>query len=45
MTGKGKVPLVGVKPDASHLPDEHPRLVDHTDFPVLQWALKNHLDE
>ena len=34
MTEKGKVPLVGVKPDASCLPDEHPRPLDHRDFPV-----------
>ena len=32
---KGKVPLVGVKPNASHLLDECPRLLDHRDFPVL----------
>ena len=26
---------MGVKPNASHLPDEGPRLLDHRDFPVL----------
>ena len=35
MPEKGKVPLVGVKPDASHLPDKQPRLLDHRDFPGL----------
>ena len=35
MTGKEKVPLVGVETDASCLPDECPRLLDHRDFPVL----------
>ena len=35
MTGKGKVPPVGVEPDASPLPDECPRPLDHRDFPVL----------
>ena len=25
MTEKGKVSTVGVEPDASHLPDEHPK--------------------
>ena len=29
------MPLVGVEPDASHLLDECPRLLDHRDFPVL----------
>ena len=29
------MPLVGVEPDASHLPDEYPRPLDHRDFPVL----------
>lgn len=32
---KRKFPLVGVKPNASHLPDEHPRLLDHRGFPDL----------
>ena len=27
------MPLVGVEPNASHLPDECPRLLDHRDFP------------
>ena len=29
------MPPVGVKPNASHLPDECPRLLDHRDFPDL----------
>ena len=29
------MPPVGVKPNASHLPDKCPRLLDHRDFPVL----------
>ena len=32
---KGKAPPVGVKPDASHWPDEHPRPLDNRGFPDL----------
>ena len=42
MTGKGKVPLVGVEPNASHLPDECPRLLDRRDFPVLSLITHPH---
>ena len=31
----GKSPPVGVKPNASHLLYEHPRLLDHRGFPNL----------
>ena len=31
---KRELSLVGVEPDTSHLPDEHPRLLDHRDFPI-----------
>ena len=51
MTEKGKVPLVGVEPNASHLSDKHPRLLDHGDFflfyvetnalsPLIFWCFK-----
>ena len=39
MTGKGKVPPVGVEPNVSQLLHKHPRLLDHRDFPVLSWSL------
>ena len=32
---KGKAPPVGVEPNASHLPNEHPRPLDHRGFPDL----------
>ena len=32
---KRKFPPVGVEPDASHLLDKHPRLLDHRGFPNL----------
>ena len=32
---KGIAPLVGVKPNASCLPDKCPRLLDHRGFPDL----------
>ena len=32
---KGKAPPMGVEPDASHLPDEHPRPLDHRGFPNI----------
>ena len=32
-------PPVGVKPNASHLPDEHPRLLDHRGFPICHISL------
>ena len=38
-TEKGKSPPVGVEPNASHLPDEHPRPLDHRGFPNLSWML------
>ena len=34
MAEKGKSPPVGVKPNGSHLLDEHPRLLDHRGFPI-----------
>ena len=34
MAKKGKSPLVGVEPDASCLPDECPRLLEHRGFPI-----------
>ena len=36
---KRKSPLVGVKPDASHLPDECPRLLDHRGFLICHRSL------
>ena len=34
-----ETPLVGVKPNASCLPDEHPRLLDHRGFPICPRSL------
>ena len=33
------MPPVGVEPNASHLPDEPPRLLDHRDFPFLSLMI------
>ena len=34
-----ETPLGGVKPDTSHLPDEHPRPLDHRGFPICPRSL------
>ena len=36
---KRKSPPVGVKPNASHLPDECPRLLDHRGFSICHRSL------
>ena len=36
---KRKSPLVGVEPNASHLPDECPRPLDHRGFPISLTSL------
>ena len=38
MTEK-ETPPVGVEPDASHLQDECPRLLDHRGFPICHRSL------
>ena len=38
-TEKGKSPLVGVEPDASHLPDKCCRLLDYRGFPICLISL------
>ena len=38
MTEKGKVPLVGVKPNASHLPDEHPKNAALTSYAIAIYV-------
>ena len=39
MAEKGKSPLVGVEPNASHLPDKCPRLLDHRGFLICHRSL------
>ena len=41
---KRELSPVGVEPDASRLPDEHPRLLDHRDFPICHWFI-THLSD
>ena len=36
---KRKSPLVRVEPNASHLPDKHPRPLDHRRFPICNRSL------